>query len=71
MQMSTLDHKLKEKWPRKRQRVETENLKITQALSSKTDNPTADLRHEGANKTSQGHKCAGTQGRGDVNFNLR
>ena len=39
--MFTLDHESREKWQRKRQRVETENLKITQALFSKTDNPTA------------------------------
>ena len=31
MQMSALDHKSREKWQRKRQRVETENLKITQS----------------------------------------
>ena len=41
MQMSALDHESREKWQRKRQRVETENLIITQALSSKTDKPTA------------------------------
>ena len=41
MQMSALDHELREKWQRKSQRVETENLIITQALSSKTDKPTA------------------------------
>jgi len=41
MQMSTLDHESRAKWQRKRQRVETENLKITQALSSKTGKPTA------------------------------
>ena len=37
--MPTLDHKSREKWQRKCQRVETENIKITQALCSKTDNP--------------------------------
>ena len=37
MQVSTLDHESKENWLRKRQRVKTGNLKITQALSSKTD----------------------------------
>ena len=41
MQMSTLDHASREKWQRKRQRVETENFKITQALSIKTDKPNA------------------------------
>ena len=39
MQMSTLDYESREKWQRKHQRVETENLKIPQALSSKTDKP--------------------------------
>ena len=38
--MYTLDHESREKW-QKNVRVETENLKITQALSSKTDNRTA------------------------------
>ena len=41
MLMSTLDHESKEKLQRKRQGVETKSLKITQPLSSKTDNPTA------------------------------
>ena len=41
MQMSTLDHKWKEKWQKKSQIVESENLKITQALSRQTDTPTA------------------------------
>ena len=41
MQMSTLDHESREKRQRERQRVPTENFKITQALSSKTDSPTA------------------------------
>ena len=41
MQMSALDHESREKWQTKRQRVETENLKITQSLSSKTDELTA------------------------------
>ena len=38
MQMSTLDHDSRQKWQRKRQRVETEDLKVTQAISSKTAN---------------------------------
>ena len=37
MPMFTLDHESREKW----QRFETENLKITQTLFSKTDKPTA------------------------------
>ena len=41
MQISALDRESREKWKRKRQRVETENLKITQVLSGKTDKPTA------------------------------
>ena len=40
MQMSTLDHESKEKRQRERQRVPTKNFNLTQALSSKTDNPT-------------------------------
>ena len=34
MQMSILDHESREKYQKKRQRLETENLKITQGLSS-------------------------------------
>ena len=41
MQMFTLDRESRKKCQRKRQRVETEHLKITQALSSKTNKPTA------------------------------
>ena len=39
--MSTLDHESSTQGQRKRQKVETENLKITQPLSSKTDKPIA------------------------------
>ena len=40
--MSSLDHESREKWQTKnRQRVESDNLIMTLALSSKTDNPTA------------------------------
>ena len=41
MQMSTLDYVSREKWHKKRQRAETKNLKIPQALYSKTETPTA------------------------------
>ena len=41
MEMSAFDYESRENCQRKRQKVETENRKLTQALSSKTDKPTA------------------------------
>ena len=41
MQIFSLDHESRETWQKKRQRVETENLKITKAVCTKTDQPSA------------------------------
>ena len=64
MQMSTLNYESREKWQRKRLKIETENLNTTKPLSTKTDNPTASPIYL---QDSSSHSETGTSDKNSTN----